>query len=142
MADHGKARIYEVIDFYKNFPQYTYNSQSELFYHLYPSFSYGQYRIYRDKNDIIGFCNWCFLDDLSQARFIKYAHLSPDQWKSGDNFWIHDVVASKNTVRILKDIKRLSLITIGNRKKVNYLRIKNNGIFARRSVLTKNHWGN
>jgi hemolysin-activating ACP:hemolysin acyltransferase len=102
---------------------------------------HGQYRIYRDGNDIIGFCNWCFLNDLTQAKFIKSGIISPDQWKSGENLWMHDVVASKNTVRILKDIKKMCLIMIGNRKQVNYLRIKNSEIFARRKIQTKNHWG-
>ncbi len=141
MVDRNSARIYEVINFYKNFHQYSYNTESELYFHIYPSFVHGQYRIYRDGNDIIGFCNWCFLNDLTEAKFIKSGIINPDQWKSGENLWMHDVVASKNTVRILKDIKKMCLIMIGNRRQVNYLRIKNSEIFARRKIQTKNHWG-
>lgn len=141
MVERGNARIYEVIDFYRGFHQYSFNTESEIYFHIYPSFTHGQYRIYRDGNQIIGFCNWCFLDDLAQAKFIKSGILYPNQWKSGENFWIHDLVASKNTVRIAKDVKKMVLTMIGNRKDMNYLRIKNNKVFGRRKFRTKNHWG-
>tara|TARA_Y100000004_G_scaffold194440_1_gene259021 strand:- start:68 stop:475 length:408 start_codon:yes stop_codon:yes gene_type:complete len=131
----------EIINFYKSFDDYCKFTDSELYYHLYPSFEFNQYKIYTQDKQIIGFVNWCFLSDDIQEIFKKRGFINPDQWNTGRNLWIVDLLSARDTLRIASDIKRMALLMVGNRKNMNYLRVKNNEIKSRQTFLTKNHWG-
>lgn len=142
MVELNKNPLERVIDFYKSFDDYSKYSDSELYYHLYPSFQFKQYRTYTDDSEIIGFVNWCFLNDISARKFETRGLILPDQWNSGGNFYIVDLVSARDTIKITSDIKRMCLLMLGNRKEMNYLRVKNNEIKSKRTFLTKNHWSN
>ena len=68
----NREELFQIIDFYKSFKEYSKFSRMELFSHILPAFNFNQYKIYYDNDKIIGYCSWCFLDDLTKIETKKH----------------------------------------------------------------------
>ena len=91
----GKGLIEEVIDFYKTFDEYKDSLDQEIYQHLEPSFKLNQYKIFRD-NQITGFVNWAYLNDLTKTKLINHGIIDYSNWNCGNNLCFADLLCRKN----------------------------------------------
>lgn len=81
---------------------------SDLEWLLLPPLVGGQCKLYMKKEYPVSFISWAFLDDDAEKRLFHNAgKLRPDDWKSGDNLWVIDIVAPFGGVEnMLRDIQK------------------------------------
>lgn len=136
----NREELFQIIDFYKSFKEYSKFSRMELFSHILPAFNFNQYKIYYDNDKIIGYCSWCFLDDLTQKAFKKTGELNSKKWKSGNNFWVYDFLCKGDVKSMANDVKKICKECSGVGVKMKWLRIKNNELVMSKSFLTQSRW--
>lgn len=91
--------IDEVINFFQSFNKYKNTSKEDLKFHLEPSFTFNQYKIFGDQ-EITGFLNWAYLNDLMKFKFLNHGIIDYGNWKCGDNLCFVHLVCRKD----LKDM--------------------------------------
>ena len=81
---------------------------SDLEWLLLPPLVGGQCKLYMKKEYPISFISWAFLDEEAEKRlFHNGGKLRPEDWKSGKNLWIIDIVAPFGGVEnMLRDIQK------------------------------------
>ena len=133
--DKDKLRdLHQVISFYKKFDRYKKHSNEDLYYHLLHSFKLNQYKIHKEKNDMIAFKNWAFLEKDAENRFISTGILEYKDWKSGNNVWHIDTICVKNIRKVMAWTKQYFTNLLGINKPVYWLRISNDGKIYRKAV--------
>jgi hemolysin-activating ACP:hemolysin acyltransferase len=136
--DKDKLReLHQVISFYKKFDRYKNHSNEDLYYHLLPSFKLNQYKIHKDKNDMIAFTNWAFLNKDAENRFISTGILEYEDWKSGNNVWHIDTICVKNIRKVMDWTKEYfkNILKVG--QSLNWIRIDDNNKIYRQSAKFK-----
>jgi hemolysin-activating ACP:hemolysin acyltransferase len=108
--------MHEVISLYKRFDRYKDLTREDLYYHILPSFKLNQYKIHKDKNDMIAFTNWAYLDKDAENRFISTGILEGKDWKSGDNVWHIDTVCAKNIKKVMSWTRKYFTNLLGNKQ--------------------------
>jgi len=86
----------------------------------------GQYRIYRDEEVPICFASWALLSDkISEGYKEGTYNLRPNDWNTGDNLWLINVLCPKGGGS--KALRRLDRLRkkMGLPKIVNYKRLGN-----------------
>jgi cytolysin-activating lysine-acyltransferase len=82
-----------------------------------------QFRLFYAQNKPIGVVLWAFADDEVAKRLSEGAtKLRPQDWKSGDQLWVVDVIApfggAEEMVRELKESvfpnQRINFMTLGH----------------------------
>ena len=89
-----------------------------------PPMRLGQYKIYSDKEVPIGYASWALLsDELSEGYRNNTYKIKAQDWNSGDNLWLIDVICPFGGTRIA--IKRLDNLRkeLGLPNKVNFKRL-------------------
>jgi cytolysin-activating lysine-acyltransferase len=73
-----------------------------------PAIMNGQYKLFQAENRPVGFAVWAYVSDDVQKRLAKGAgKLAGQDWRSGKNLWLIDVVAPFGQVeQMLADLKR------------------------------------
>jgi cytolysin-activating lysine-acyltransferase len=81
---------------------------SDLEWLLLPPLVSGQCKLYMKKEYPISFISWAYLDEDTEKRlFLNGGKLRPEDWKSGENLWIIDIVAPFGGVEnMLRDIQK------------------------------------
>ena len=90
------ADIQSTIDLYKSFSKYDEYTDEELYYHVLPSFELKQCKLFKENNKVIAFANWAFLNRKAEKELIETKTFSDDDWNSGNNTWVIDVVSLKD----------------------------------------------
>ena len=130
--------MHEVISLYKRFDRYKDLTREDLYYHILPSFKLNQYKIHKDKNDMIAFTNWAYLDKDAENRFISTGILQDKDWKSGDNVWHIDTVCAKNIKKVMSWTRKYFTNLLGLNKPVHWLRISDdNKVYRKATRFTK-----
>ena len=106
----------EIISLYKNFDKYNEYTREELYYHILPSIKLNQFKIIKEKNKVVSFANWAYLDKDSEIEYKKTGDFSNDFWKSGDRPWVIDVVSKVNGSKIMHWLRH-------NFKKVKWIKL-------------------
>lgn len=114
--------IDEVIEFFQSFERYQDKSKELLNFHLEPSFSLNQYKIFKDK-EITGFLNWAYLDDVCKFKFVHHGIIDYGNWKSGDNLCFIHLVCRKNLKDMINWAKKHFGTDMQYNKEVVWLRI-------------------
>jgi hemolysin-activating ACP:hemolysin acyltransferase len=67
---------------------------AEINQYFVPPVNIDQYAIFASEGRLVGFVTWAFLSD-HHSRLLKEQYIEPDgnDWRSGDQLWIMDVVA-------------------------------------------------
>ena len=89
-----------------------------------PPMRLGQYRIYSDKEVPIGYASWALLsDELSEGYKNNTYKIKAQDWNSGDNLWLINVLCPKGGGSIV--LRRLDKLRkeMGLPKKVNFKRL-------------------
>ncbi|MEQ5872117.1 toxin-activating lysine-acyltransferase [Sagittula sp. NFXS13] len=70
-----------------------------------------QYRMYRVKAGPLAVATWAYVSDEMDARLREGDHaLSPDDWQSGDNLWIMElIIPFGRTDEVIEDLRRTVL---------------------------------
>ena len=134
--------FYNIVSVYRHFEKYnkyTYKQLSEM---ILPSFNLGQYQIHKDKNEVIGFTNWAFINDIVEHRFKATGVLKANQWNCGNNLWHIETLAKRNLKEIMAWTKNHFTSLYGYDKEIKWLRIKDNKIVKQQVRHTKPSWNN
>ncbi len=108
---------------YKRFDRYKDLTREDLYYHILPSFKLNQYKIHKDKNDMIAFTNWAYLDKDVEKKFIQTGDLEDNSWNSGNELWHIDTVCVKNIRKVMAWTKQHFTKVLGLNQPINWLRI-------------------
>lgn len=95
----------EIINFLKKFKEYQEYSEENLKAHIQPSYELNQYKIFKD-DEITGFVNWAFLNEIQKTKFINHAIIDQTNWNCGDNLCLANFVSSKNILDMVNWCKR------------------------------------
>jgi len=87
--------IDEVIRFFQSFDRYKDTSTELLNFKLEPSISLNQYKIFGHQ-EITGFMNWAYLNDVMKLKFINHGIIDYGNWKSGDNLCFVHLLCRKD----------------------------------------------
>ncbi|NVJ93348.1 MAG: toxin-activating lysine-acyltransferase [Methylocystaceae bacterium] len=91
-----------------------------------------QYRVFRKEGVPVAFASWAFLSDERSKAFEKGEYiLSGDEWNSGDNLWLVDLVAPYGgNEEIIEEIKesifpdRTMMVLAPSSEKEGYIRLE------------------
>jgi hemolysin-activating ACP:hemolysin acyltransferase len=134
--------LHRIISVYRHFEKYNTYKYAQLIDMILPSYNLGQYQIHRDKNEVIGFTNWAFLNDIVEHRFKATGILKANQWNCGDNLWHIETLAKRNLKEIMAWTKNHFTSLYGYDKPIKWLRIKDNKIVKQQVRHTKPSWNN
>ena len=109
----------DVISLYKKFDKYKDDTREELYYHLLPSFKFGQYKTFKENNNVVAFTNWAYFDTLAEKNYKQTGEVEDHFWKSGDVVWVIDVVSKINGAKVIHWLRNKF-------KKVNWMRLDKN----------------
>lgn len=138
----GMNDLHRIISVYRHFEKYNKYKYEQLIDMILPSYNLGQYQIHRDKNEVIGFTNWAFLNDIVEHRFKATGILKANQWNCGDNLWHIETLAKRNLKEIMAWTKNHFTSLYGYNKPIKWLRIKDDKIVKHQVRLTKPSWNN
>jgi hemolysin-activating ACP:hemolysin acyltransferase len=135
--------MHDVISLYKKFDRYKDSTREDLYYHILPSFKLNQYKIHKDKNDMIAFTNWAFLNKDTEKKFIQTGDLEDNSWNNGNELWHIDTVCVKNIKKVMTWTKQHFTKVLGLNQPINWLRISDdNKIYRKTTRFTKESWLN
>tara|TARA_A100001011_G_C13831016_1_gene642932 strand:- start:107 stop:541 length:435 start_codon:yes stop_codon:yes gene_type:complete len=127
-----------IISLYKKFDKYKDFSREDLYYHILPSIKLKQYKLHYDKNVLIGFTNWAFLDKDNEDHYLKTGEIK--KWDSGKTLWHVDTVCTKHLRKIMAWTKNYFTTTLGTNQPINWLRISKDKIYRVSQRRTKASW--
>ena len=70
----------DVISLYKEFDKYKDDTREELYYHLLPSFKFGQYKTFKENNNVVAFTNWAYFDTLAEKHYKQSGSWLGNKW--------------------------------------------------------------
>ena len=94
-----------------------------------PPLRLGQYRIYSDKEVPMGYVSWALLsDELSEGYKNNTYKIQAQDWNSGNNFWLMNVLCPKGGGSVV--LYRMDRLRkeIGLPKKINFKRLGSNRV--------------
>jgi len=119
----------EIINLFKNFNKYSKTSVKELKDYLQPCLQLNQYKTFYKNNKIVGFVLWAYLHDLVQKRFKKSGKIKANEWNSGKNVWIVDILCLENTKQIMSWVINYFKEILTVDQSVNWIRLKNYNVY-------------
>lgn len=118
--------IIQIIDFFKSYSQYENIADYDLFNYLYPCIKLSQFEVFIERDGIKGFVSWAYLNDIAEFKFKRTGHI--DQWNCGDKVWVINVLSKRNAKNEIYWLKKYFSNKFGAKKRINYLRIRENNI--------------
>ena len=74
---------------------------------LLPPLRAGQCKLYFEGETCSAFVTWALLScELSSRLMLRFEDPQPDQWTSGDQLWIIDMVGPGKAFEVARDLKR------------------------------------
>lgn len=88
----------EVVWVYSQSPTHkhfaTVDRGGDLEWMMMPALALEQYRVFRGDKTPLGVALWAYLSDDAEKKLdAGTGRLRPDEWKSGDNLWLVDMIA-------------------------------------------------
>jgi cytolysin-activating lysine-acyltransferase len=85
---------------------------------------------------VTGYCSWAFLSDEVEKKYIADSNsLEVLDWKSGDNFWLIDVITPfNNGTALLNEARKMAKRRGLGGKKIKFKRYKDRKNFQVREV--------
>lgn len=114
----------DIIDFYLSFERYEKSSRRLLAFHLEPSLSLKQYKVF-GNNKITGFLNWAYLNDITKMKFLNHGIIDYSNWKCGDNLCFADILCKQNIKDMINWAKDYFGKQLQYDKEVVWLRMDN-----------------
>jgi hemolysin-activating ACP:hemolysin acyltransferase len=113
----------DVINLFNKFDRYK---GKELNNYLEPSIKLNQYKKFYDNNELIGFVNWAYIHDLVEKRFKQTGKIKSNEWNSGNNLWLIEIVSIKNTFKMMRWVYHYFRKQLKVDHSINWLRVDSN----------------
>ena len=113
----------DVINLFKKFDCYKDKSDNALQNSLRPSIKLNQYKKFYHNNELVGFVNWAYIHDLVQKRFKQTGNIKPNEWNSGNNLWLIEIVSIKNTFKMMRWVYHYFRKQLKVNHSINWLRV-------------------
>jgi len=110
----------DVINLFNNFDRYK---GKQLNNYLEPSIKLNQYKKFYDNNQLVGFVNWAYIHDLVEKRFKQTGKIKSNEWNSGNNLWLIEIVSIKNTFRMMRWVYHYFRKQLKVDHSINWLRV-------------------
>ena len=110
----------DVINLFNNFDRYK---GKELTNYLEPSIKLNQYKKFYDNNELVGFVNWAYIHDLVEKRFKQTGKIKSNEWNSGNNLWLIEIVSIKNTFKMMRWVYHYFRKQLKVDHSINWLRV-------------------
>ena len=112
----------DVINLFNNFDRYK---GKQLNNYLEPSIKLNQYKKFYDNNQLVGFVNWAYIHDLVEKRFKQTGKIKFNEWNSGNNLWLIEIVSIKNTFKMMRWVYHYFRKQLKVDHSINWLRVDN-----------------
>lgn len=113
----------DVINLFNKFDRYK---GKQLNTYLEPSIKLNQYKKFYDNNELIGFVNWAYIHDLVEKRFKQTGKIKSNEWNSGNNLWLIEIVSIKNTFKMMRWVYHYFRKQLKVNHSINWLRVDSN----------------
>jgi|TARA_B100000035_G_scaffold315384_1_gene335677 hemolysin-activating ACP:hemolysin acyltransferase len=113
----------DVINLFNNFDRYK---GKQLNNYLEPSIKLNQYKKFYDNNELVGFVNWAYIHDLVEKRFKQTGKIKSNEWNSGNNLWLIEIVSIKNTFKMMRWVYHYFRKQLKVNHSINWLRVDSN----------------
>ena len=110
----------DVINLFNNFDRYK---GKELTNYLEPSIKLNQYKKFYNNNELVGFVNWAYIHDLVEKRFKQTGKIKSNEWNSGSNLWLIEIVSVKNTFKMMRWVYNYFRKELKVDHSINWLRV-------------------
>ena len=110
----------DVINLFNKFDRYK---GKQLNTYLEPSIKLNQYKKFYDNNELIGFVNWAYIHDLVEKRFKQTGKIKSNEWNSGNNLWLIEIVSIKNTFKMMRWVYHYFRKQLKVDHSINWLRV-------------------
>ncbi len=110
----------DVINLFNKFDRYK---GKQLNNYLKPSIKLNQYKKFYDNNELIGFVNWAYIHDLVEKRFKQTGKIKSNEWNSGNNLWLIEIVSVKNTFKMMRWVYHYFRKQLKVDHSINWLRV-------------------
>jgi len=110
----------DVINLFNNFDRYK---GKQLSSYLEPSIKLNQYKKFYDNNELVGFVNWAYIHDLVEKRFKQTGKIKSNEWNSGNNLWLIEIVSIKNTFKMMRWVYNYFRKQLKVDHSINWLRV-------------------
>lgn len=113
----------DIVELFRTHKKYDNMSNEELRLFLMPSMNLKQCIKLYDNNELIGFANWAYLHGLVENRFKQTGMIKNNEWKSGNNLWVIEVVSKRNTKKLTDKLVGHLLKSLSVGKSFKWLRV-------------------
>lgn len=110
----------DVINLFNNFDRYK---GKQINNYIEPSIKLNQYKKFYYNNELVGFVNWAYIHDLVQKRFKQTGNIKPNEWNSGNNLWLIEIVSIKNTFKMMRWVYNYFRKELKVNHSINWLRV-------------------
>ena len=110
----------DVINLFNKFDRYK---GKQLNNYLEPSIKLNQYKKFYDNNELVGFVNWAYIHDLVENRFKQTGKIKSNEWNSGNNLWLIEIVSIKNTFKMMRWVYHYFRKQLKVDHSINWLRV-------------------
>jgi len=110
----------DVINLFNKFDRYK---DKPLHNYLEPSIKLNQYKKFYDNDELIGFVNWAYIHDLVEKRFKQTGKIKSNEWNSGNNLWLIEIVSIKNTFKMMRWVYNYFRKQLKVDHSINWLRV-------------------
>jgi len=110
----------DVINLFNKFDRYK---GKQLNNYLKPSIKLNQYKKFYDNNELVGFVNWAYIHDLVEKRFKQTGKIKSNEWNSGNNLWLIEIVSVKNTFKMMRWVYHYFRKQLKVDHSINWLRV-------------------
>ena len=110
----------DVVNLFNKFDRYK---GKQLNNYLEPSIKLNQYKKFYDNNELVGFVNWAYIHDIVEKRFKQTGKIKPNEWNSGNNLWLIEIVSIKNTFKMMRWVYNYFRKQLKVDHSINWLRV-------------------
>ena len=110
----------DVINLFNKFDRYK---GKQLNNYLEPSIKLNQYKKFYDNNELVGFVNWAYIHDIVEKRFKQTGKIKSNEWNSGNNLWLIEIVSIKNTFKMMRWVYHYFKKQLKVDHSINWLRV-------------------
>ena len=110
----------DVINLFNKFDRYK---GKQINNYLEPSIKLNQYKKFYDNNELVGFVNWAYIHDIVEKRFKQTGKIKSNEWNSGNNLWLIEIVSIKNTFKMMRWVYNYFRKQLKVGHSINWLRV-------------------
>jgi len=110
----------DVINLFNKFDRYK---GKQINNYLEPSIKLNQYKKFYDNNELVGFVNWAYIHDIVEKRFKQTGKIKSNEWNSGNNLWLIEIVSIKNTFKMMRWVYHYFRKQLKVNHSINWLRV-------------------